>query len=333
MRLSILDQSPVSRGESPAQALQHTIKLAQETERLGFTRYWVAEHHSTSGLASTSPEVLIGQIAARTETIKVGSGGVLLPQYSPLHVAENFKMLEAFYPGRIDLGLGRSPGGNQTTRMALTDGQKKSLSSFPRQTADLQGFLHNSLPTDHPYKTVKAGPRIDTAPDMWILGLSERGAKNAANLGVGFTYGHFINPENGKAAIEAYRERFKPSAFQFEPKVNVCVFVVCADTEKQAEELAISQDAWLLNVGKGRDTKVPSIEEVKKRSFSIEDQETIAKNRKRAVIGNQEQVKRQLEKLAEEYQTDELMLITNIYDFQAKLHSYRLLAETFSLSD
>ncbi|WP_371069161.1 LLM class flavin-dependent oxidoreductase [Sediminibacillus sp. JSM 1682029] len=333
MRLSVLDQSPVSRGESPARALQHTIRLAQETESLGYTRYWVAEHHSTSGLASTSPEVLIGQIAAKTDTIRVGSGGVLLPQYSPLHVAENFKTLEAFYPGRIDIGLGRSPGGNQTTRLALTDGQQKSLSSFPRQTSDLLGFLHNSLPAEHPYKTVKAGPRIDSAPDMWILGLSERGAKNAANLGVGFTYGHFINPENGKSAIKTYRERFKSSTWQHEPNVNVCVFVVCADTESKAEELAISQDAWLLNVGKGRDTKVPSIEEVKNKSFSKEDQETIRKNRKRAVIGDQQQVKRQLEKLADEYQTDELMIITNIHDFQAKLHSYKLLADAFSLID
>ncbi|WP_053219521.1 LLM class flavin-dependent oxidoreductase [Virgibacillus senegalensis] len=332
MKLSILDQSPISRGESPEQALQHTVQLAQEAERLGYTRYWVAEHHSTGGLASTSPEVLIGQIAAKTETIKVGSGGVLLPQYSPLHVAENFKMLEAFYPGRIDLGLGRSPGGNQTTRLALTDGVKKSLSSFPRQAADLLGFLHNSLPSDHPYKTVKAGPRVDSAPEMWILGLSERGAKNAAALGVGFTYGHFINPENGRAAFQAYRERFKPSSNQTEPQANACVFAVCAETEEQAEELALSQDAWLLNVGKGRDTKVPTIEEVKSRSFSLEDQETIAKNRKRAVIGNPQQVKQQLDMLANEYQTDELMVITNIHDFQAKLHSYQLLAEAFSLT-
>ncbi|SDJ69659.1 LLM class flavin-dependent oxidoreductase [Sediminibacillus albus] len=332
MKLSVLDQAPISRGDKPGEALNNTIALAKEAEKLGYTRYWVAEHHSTSGLASTSPEILIGQIAANTEKIRVGSGGVLLPQYSPLKVAENFKMLEAFYPGRIDLGLGRSPGGPQTTRLALTDGHKKSLSSFPRQAADLQGFLHDSLPADHPYKTVKAGPRVETSPDIWILGLSDRGAKNAANLGVGFTYGHFINPANGESALQTYRERFKPSATFSQPQTNVCIFVVCAETEKQAEELALSQDKWLLNVGNGRDTKVPSIAEAKKHTYTPEELSTIRKNRQRSIIGTPDFVKSRLEELAEIYQTEEFLIITNIYDFKAKLNSYRLITREFGFA-
>ncbi|QKY68774.1 LLM class flavin-dependent oxidoreductase [Lentibacillus sp. CBA3610] len=331
MKLSVLDQSPISRGSSPEQALNNTLKLAEITEQLGYTRYWVAEHHNTNGLASVSPEILIGRIASCTNKIRVGSGGVLLPQYSPYKVAENFKMLEALFPGRIDLGIGRSPGGSQDTRMALLDSIHKDMSEFPRQLHDLQGFLHNTLPQDHRYRLVKAAPRTKTVPPMWVLGLSERGAENAAEIGTGFMFGHFINPDKGQAAMEAYREKFQPSS-DFEQPVNaVCIFIVCADTEEEAEELALSQDKWLLNVGKGSDIKVPSIEEVKKRSYRQEELDIIEKNRRRTVIGTPEQVKAELERLGDYYQTDEFMIITNIYDFDAKVHSYRLLAEAFEL--
>ncbi|HLR51397.1 MAG TPA: LLM class flavin-dependent oxidoreductase [Candidatus Avamphibacillus sp.] len=331
MKLSVLDQSPISRGSSPEEALKNTVKLAQVTEELGYTRFWVAEHHNTNGLASTSPEVLIAHIASQTNTIRVGSGGVLLPQYSPYKVAENFKLLEALFPGRIDLGIGRSPGGGPDTRLALTDNIKKSMTAFPRQLEDLQGFLHNTLPKDHQFRMVKATPRTKTAPPMWVLGLSERGAANAANIGAGFTFGHFIDPTNGMAAMQKYREKFKASPDLKEPHSNVCIFVVCADTEEEAEQLALSQDRWLLNVGKGADTKVPSIEEVKKKALRPDELEEMRKNRKRCVIGTPKKVKAELERLSEEYQTDEFMVITNIYDFDAKVRSYRLLAEAFGL--
>lgn len=331
MKLSVLDQSPISRGSDPETALNNTLKLAKITEELGYARYWVAEHHNTNGLASVSPEILIARIASYTERIRVGSGGVLLPQYSPYKVAENFKMLEALFPGRIDLGIGRSPGGSQDTRMALTDGVNKSMREFSRQLQELQGFLHNTLAKDHPYRLVKAAPRTKTIPPMWVLGLSERGAANAAEIGAGFMFGHFINPDKGQAAMESYRENFQSSS-DFEHPVNaVCIFVVCADTEEEAEELAISQDKWLVNVGKGSDIKVPSIEEVRKRAYRQEELDIIRQNRRRAVIGTPKQVKQELERLSEYYQTDEFMIITNIYDFDAKVHSYRLLAEAFDL--
>ena len=331
MKLSVLDQSPISRGSSPEEALKNTVQLAKITEKLGYTRFWVAEHHNTNGLASTSPEVLISHIASQTNTIRVGSGGVLLPQYSPYKVAENFKLLEALFPGRIDLGIGRSPGGGPDTRLALTDNIKKSMTAFPRQLEDLQGFLHNTLPQDHQFRMVKATPRTKTVPPMWVLGLSERGAANAANIGAAFTFGHFIDPTNGLAAMKKYREKFKPSPDRKEPHSNVCIFVVCADTQEEAEKLAVSQDKWLLNVGKGADTKVPSIEEAKKKALRPDELEEMRKNRKRCVIGTPEKVKAELERLSEEYQTDEFMVITNIYDFDAKVRSYELLAEAFGL--
>ena len=238
------------------------------------------------------------------------------------------KTLEAFFPNRIDLGVGRSPGGSPLTQSALTDNQHKSLSEFPRQLADLQGFLHNSLPRDHEFRLVKAGPRTEQVPPLWVLGLSEQGAENAAKLGLGFVFGHFINPKNGTVALKAYRENFVPSKTMDAPQSFVCVFVVCAETKEEAEELALSQDNWLLNVGKGLGTKVPSIEQVRKKTFSNKDLNIIKKNRDRAIIGTPEMVKEQLMQLQKLYQTVEFMIITNIYDFEAKKKSYQLLAET-----
>ncbi|RSL33596.1 LLM class flavin-dependent oxidoreductase [Salibacterium salarium] len=332
MKLSILDQSPISKGDTANQALQHTKQLAQYAESFGYTRFWTAEHHSTSGLASSSPEVLISHIASSTERIRVGSGGVLLPQYSPYKVAENFKLLEALFPGRIDLGVGRSPGGGQTIRLALTDGVKKNLIEFPRQLYDLQGFLDATLPKDHPYSSIKTAPLIDTLPETWVLGLSERGAKHAAANSTGFTFGHFINPDHGKEAVTEYLSHFQPSERMPAPHVTACVFVVCADTEEEAEELALSQDMWLLAVEKGRSTQVPSIEEAKQTVWSDEEKERVAENRKRAVIGTPQQVKEELQRLGDLYQTDEIMVITNIYDFEKKVTSYQLLASVFELS-
>jgi len=328
MKISVLDQAPVSSGDSSEKTLEHTLELAKWTESLGYHRYWVAEHHNTSGLVSSSPEIMMTRIASVTNEIRVGSGGILLPQYSPYKVAENAKTLEAFFPNRIDLGVGRSPGGSPLTRSALTDNQHKSLSEFPRQLADLQGFLHNSLPRDHEFRLVKAGPRTEKVPPLWVLGLSERGAENAAKLGLGFVFGHFINPKNGTVALKAYRESFVPSKTMEAPQSFVCVFVVCAETKEEAEELALSQDNWLLNVGKGLGTKVPSIEQVRKKTFSNKDLNIIKKNRDRAIIGTPETVKEQLMQLQKLYQTDEFMIITNIYDFKAKKKSYQLLAET-----
>ncbi len=327
MKLSVLDQAPISRGDTPEQALANTLEFAQWTEQLGYHRYWVAEHHNTNGLASSSPEIIMTRIASVTNTIRVGSGGVLLPQYSPYKIAEEFKTLAGFFPERIDLGVGRSPGGSQLTRSALTDNQNKSLSEFPRQLTDLQGFLHNSLPREHEFRLVKAGPRVENVPPIWVLGLSERGATNAAQLGVGFVFGHFINPAHGEKAMQTYRENFQPSVSMEQPKTMVCIFVICAETEEEAEELALTQDKWLLSVGKGADTKVPSIEEVRKKSFTQEELDIMKKNRERCLIGTPAQIKQELTRLQKVYQTDEFMVITNIHDFEAKKKSYQLIAE------
>jgi luciferase family oxidoreductase group 1 len=327
MKLSVLDQVPVSSGETHEEALEHTLELAKWTERLGLHRYWVAEHHNTIGLASSSPEILMTRIASVTNRIRVGSGGILLPQYSPYKIAENAKTMEAFFPNRIDVGVGRSPGGSSITRKALMDHQYKSLDEFPRQLADLQGFLHNTLPRDHEFRLVKAGPRIEQVPPLWVLGLSERGARNAAELGLGFVFGHFIDPANGASAMYTYRQNFSPSAGLDNPQSFVCIFVVCAETEEEAEALALSQDKWLLNVGKGAGTVVQSPAQVRKKPFNKDELDTIRHNRKRAIIGTPEMVRQKLLQLQDDYQTDEFMIITNIHDFEAKKKSYELVAE------
>lgn len=331
MKLSVLDQSPISKGSNARIALKQTLQLATQAEQLGYTRFWLAEHHNTNGLASSSPEILISHIASHTSTIRVGSGGVLLPQYSPYKVAENFKTLEALFPERIDLGIGRSPGGATATRLALTDAIRRSMNEFPRQLRDLQGFLYDSLPAGHPYEEVKAAPVSDTRPEMWLLGISHRGARLAAENGMAFTYGHFISPSEGRRATEEYFTKFQPSTALSEPKMNVCIFVVCAETEEEAEELALSQDLWLFNVGKGSDTQILSVDEAKKIPLDDGDMQIIRNNRRRTIIGTPEKVKQELMLLKEIYRTDEFMIITNIYDFQAKLRSYELLAKAFDL--
>ena len=326
MKLSVLDQSVISKGDSASTALQNTVKLAQVTEELGYTRFWVAEHHNTNGIAGSSPEILISHIASNTRKIRVGSGGVLLPQYSPFKIAENFKVLEALFPNRIDAGIGRSPGGSPSTRMALTDGTRKSLNEFPRQVKDLQGYLLNQLPGEHPFHDVKAYPIIESLPEMWILGITHRGARLAAEHGTAFTYGHFITPGNGVRALDYYYTHFQTSPFLQKPKTNVCVFVVCAKTQEEAEELALSQDLWLLGVERGIDTRIPSVEEAKKISLTAEERMKLQQNRRRMIIGTPQKVKTELNRLSEIYQSDEFMIITNIYDFQAKMNSYILIA-------
>ncbi|AJD92759.1 hypothetical protein JMA_34420 [Jeotgalibacillus malaysiensis] len=324
MKLGILDQVPMPQGTQPTDVLTHTVELAQFAEQLGYSRYWLAEHHNTNGLLSAAPEILMTRIASATESIRVGSGGVLLPQYSPLKVAETFKTMEALFPGRVDLGVGRSPGGTERTRAALTDSRESMMGAFPRHLDELHGFMHNQLPKQHEYRMVKVTPRTGSAPPMWVLGLSPRSAKLAAERGLGLTFGHFINPDKWEETLRTYREHFKPGQFN-EPAVNVTVFVVCAETQEEAERLALTQDMWLLGIEKG-DSQVHSPEILKDRRLTTGDLEKIRHNRRRMIVGTPEKIKASLEELSERYQTDDFLLITNIHSHENKKKSYELIA-------
>ncbi|MDN4524507.1 LLM class flavin-dependent oxidoreductase [Fictibacillus fluitans] len=330
IQLSILDQVPIPKNHTASETLHQSVELAQLAEQWGYKRYWFAEHHSTKGLASTAPEIMMAHTAARTKTIRVGSGGVLLPQYSPFKVAETFLQLEALYPGRIDLGVGRSPGGTMKTRLALTDSIKKSMTEFPRQLQDLAYYLSGPLPSDHPYYGIKAAPFVPSPPPVWELGLGENSARQAASLGMGYVFGHFIHPDRGQGAYKAYYSSFIPSPLLKQPAGITAIFVICGESDEHAEELALSQDLWLLSVEKGLDSRIPGLEEARSYSFSQADKEKIKTNRKRMVIGSPQTVKRQLESLAERYRTDEFMVLTNLYSFEERKKSYKRLADVFS---
>ena len=330
--LSVLDQSPIRAGGTAAQAIQETLQLAQAADRLGYRRYWVAEHHNSGGLAGASPEILVGQIAARTEHIRVGSGGVMLSHYSPLKVAEQFRMLEALYPGRIDLGVGRAPGSDGRTAGILAYGREGlTLDHFPDQLMDLYGFLTDSFPEGHPFRGVRAMPQVPTVPELWLLGSTWQGAGYAAELGWSFSFAHFISPDGGEDVIRAYRQRFRPSPLLAEPRASLGVSVTCAATEEEAERLSWSRWASRIARQHGRPGGIMPPEEAMALLYTTQDREYLEYMRSRSIYGDPEQVKRKLLALGERYDVDEFVVVTITYDFAARVRSYELLAEVFDL--
>ena len=333
MILSVLDQSPVRSGGTAADAFNETIALAQAAERWGYHRYWLAEHHATEGLAGAAPEVLIARVAAATSAMRVGSGGVMLSHYSPLKVAEQFRVLETLYPGRIDLGIGRAPGSDQLTARALQAGPVAiGVEYFPSQVQDLLGYLGDGLPADHPFARIRVTPEPATRPEVWLLGSSYQSALVAAYLGCAFSFAHFITDQGGVEVMAAYRDRFRPSAHLAAPLGSIGVFVLCADTDAEAQRLAQSRDLWRLRLDQGYLGPVPSIAEAEAHEYSREDRLRIAMNRRRMVIGAPEQVKERMLELAERYGVGEIVAVTICHEFTPRLRSYELLAQAFELT-
>ncbi|UFJ40991.1 LLM class flavin-dependent oxidoreductase [Brevibacillus humidisoli] len=333
--LSVLDQSPIPEGSTPSEALAQTARLAQEVEKLGYRRFWVSEHHFTYSLAGSSPEVLISHLAAKTEKLRIGSGGVMLPHYSPYKVAENFRVLEALYPGRIDLGLGRAPGGMPLATRALQEGKQIGIDRYPDQLDDLIAYLHDSLGENHPFAGLVATPVIPTAPDIWLLGSSGESARLAAERGAAFAFAQFINGQQdvGVEAMKTYSRHFRPSVLAEKPRSMVAVFAICAETEEEAERVASSLDLSILLIEQGGGHKgVPSVEAAQSYPYTTYDQYRIKANRQRMIVGTKEQVKRRILELCEAYNTEECMVVTITHDFEARLQSYRLLAEAFDLA-
>jgi luciferase family oxidoreductase group 1 len=332
MRLSVLDQSPIRSGGTPADAVQETLQLAEIADRLGYYRYWLAEHHSSAALASSSPEILIGQVASRTTHLRVGSGGVMLSHYSPLKVAENFRMLETLFPGRIDLGIGRAPGSDQRTARALRQGLGHlGIEHFPEQIADLIGYLHDRLAPDHPFAGVRAMPTGATSPELWLLGSSDASAFYAAQVGAAFSFAHFISTEGGPEAVQSYRDAFRPSFTLAAPRANVAVFALCADTEAEARRQAKSRDLFLLRLYTGTFGPYPSVEEAESHPYTDRDLAIIHHTRQRTIAGAPEQVRGRLLALAAEHGVEELVVVSMTHDFKSRVRSYELLADAFSL--
>jgi luciferase family oxidoreductase group 1 len=324
MRLSALDQSPISEGSHGGDALRNSIDLAQHVERLGYTRYWVAEHHGTPMLASASPEILIGAIAAGTERIRVGSGGVMLPHYSPLKVAETFSMLAGLHPARIDLGLGRAPGTDPETMFALQrDRRAAAPDDFPEQLAELLAYLEDDFPGGHPFARLAALPGGPERPDVWMLGSSAQSGIWAAQLGLPYAFADFINPQGAEIA-RVYRAGFRPSVRRQEPEVVVCVSAICAATDEEAERISASARMAFALLRQGRLVAVPKVERALEYLAGAGPPPT-----RRWIVGSPDTVRAGLEAVAAEYEADEVMLVTITHDHGARRRSYELVADAF----
>jgi luciferase family oxidoreductase group 1 len=336
MRVSVLDQSPISEGSTGGDALRNTIDLARLADTLGFHRYWVAEHHGTPMLACASPEVLIGPIGLTTTRIRVGSGGVMLPHYSPLKVAETFSMLSALCPGRIDLALGRAPGTDPTTMFALQrDRRQVQGDDFPEQLTELLGYIGHALPATHPFARLAALPGSPETPEPWLLGSSAQSAVWAAELGLPYAFADFINPE-GAELTARYRRSFSPSRWRDAPDVIVAVWVVCADTAPEARRLAASSVMAFRLLQQGQLIPVPSVDRAvrfleERTSGSSVGVSPIRRTRRR-VVGDPAEVRAGIEKVAAQYEADEVMIVTITHDHGARRRSYELIAREFGLT-
>jgi luciferase family oxidoreductase group 1 len=322
--LSVLDQTPIPEGVSPAQALAHSIDLARHCEALGYQRIWLAEHHASRALAGSAPEILIAAVAGATSRIRVGSGGVMLPHYSPLKVAEQFSLLAGLHPGRIDLGLGRAPGSDQRTAVALQqDRRQYAPNAFPQQLAELIGYLENSLPDDHPFHAYAATlPGLPHAPEPWVLGSSPDSVAFAADLGLPYCLADFIAPRLGELAHQ-YRDRFIPRRGGDKPHVMVAVWTVCADTDAEAQRLAAPARMMFAHLLMGRSIPVPPPDVA---LAWLADRPDVGRAfaSRRVVAGSPATVRAGLEQVIAEYAADELMLVNILHDHADRKRSYSL---------
>jgi luciferase family oxidoreductase group 1 len=331
--LSVLDLAPVGRGYSPADALASSVRLAQEAERLGYHRLWVAEHHNMPGIASSAPPVLIAHLAANTSTLRLGSGGVMLPNHSPLVVAEQFGMLEALHPGRIDLGLGRAPGTDGLTAAALRRGRTMDGDDdFPRQLAELIGYFDGaSFQSAHPFGSIHAVPARGYAPDIWLLGSSDFSAHLAGQLGLPFSFAHHFAAGNTMAAGRVYRESFRPSHVLERPYLSLGVNVVCAEDDDRAQWLAGSGALAIVRLRQGRPDVYPTPEEAAAHEYTPMEREIVRGWTSSHIVGSPDTVRAGLLDLARRTAADELMVTTMIHSPDDRLESYRLVADVMGL--
>jgi len=331
VKLSVLDQSPIRSGATAADAINETVQLAEAADRLGYTRYWLAEHHASAGLAGSAPEIIIARVAGATERIRVGSGGVMLSHYSPLKVAETFKVLETMYPGRIDVGIGRAPGSDGLTAAALAYGSQVGIEYFPSRLGDLRAFLTDAPPVTEAFARVRAMPVTLAAPEMWLLASSEGSAQLAAHFGLALSFAYFINPHSGEDIVALYRREFQPSDLWPDPVVSVCAFVICAETENRAQYLAKSRKLWRVQLEKGELGPYPTPEDADAYPYTPTDLARIEARAGANIIGTPTQVKAGIEALAARFGSDEVIVLTISHDFAARVRSYELVAEAFGL--
>ncbi len=326
MKISILDQSPVRNGGTSQQALQETLQLAQIAEKLGYHRFWVSEHHGTSAFAGSAPELLLAALGAATKHIRIGAGGIMLPHYSAFKVAETFSLLSTLYPGRVDLGVGRAPGSDRdTARILATDGRPK-FNRFPQLVEDLRMMLND--PTFRP----KVMPRPSDPPPIWMLGSSPDSAALAGQLGLPYNFAVFINNGIFPEILDYYRERFTPSEKMAAPQTGLTINVLCAETEQEANRLALSRNLSFLKFMTGKKVAgIPTVEEAENYPYTPQEMEIMRDLAYNTAIGTPQQVKVKIEALIEQFRPDEIMTVSITYAFEDRVRSYEMLADVFNL--
>ncbi|PLR79274.1 LLM class flavin-dependent oxidoreductase [Bacillus sp. V3-13] len=327
MKLSILDQSPISSGNTAGQALQASMHLAQIGEKWGYSRYWIAEHHDLPGLACPAPEVMLAYIGANTKKIRIGSGAVLLPHYKPYKIAETFNMLATLFPDRIDIGIGRAPGGSAEVTMALSDNFLEQVRKMPELVKHLLHFLHDDFSSDEMFSKISAAPLPVVSPEPWILGTSEKSAILAAEYGTAYAFGHFMSEKEGPAILKRYTENFRPNGKLKHPASILAVSAICAETTEKAEELALSSHVWQMQLAKGEGKNgIPSVEEAKQYINKSDWRQSVDNMKRKMVIGNPQEVKAKLQELQVLYEADELMIVTITHSDEDRARSYELIA-------
>lgn len=330
VNLGILDYAPIDEGKNAKQALEETIQLAKRADLLGYNRFWMAEHHNVPAFASSSPELIMMHLADATKRIRLGSGGVMLPHYSPLKVAENFRILEAFHPGRIDLGIGNTVGTHLVNQ--VLNENKQSKLNYEQSLKDLSNYLTDQLDDDHRFHGISANPVILTVPEMWLLSMSIRSAKIAAKLGIGYTYGFFLAGKErlgiGIKAVETYRNEFQPSPFMPEPRVSVATFVSVAETNEEAEAYREAMDLWLLGKDNFSDLKAfPSVQTARSYQYTEKEKEIIQKNHSKIITGDKQTATNQLVELAGRFNADEVLIAPLMPSIEARISAVELMAE------
>lgn len=330
IRLSVLDQSPVRKGVTAEQAIQETAELARYTDQLGYTRFWVSEHHNTGSLAGSTPEVLLAYLGSQTKNIRIGSGGVMMPNHSALKVAENFRMLEALFPGRVDLGMGRAPGTDRLTAAMLNPSNQFREQDFVNQLYDLNNYFHDRGDPGTPLSKIRAIPQIQTVPDMWLLSSSGESGLFAAHFGMGLSFAHFINPIGGPEAVARYRERFQPSEDRTEPAASVAIFVFCSEDEEKIRQHQALMEFRFNQLEQGKGILPVNYDDIKDINYTVHELERMIHHRKRIITGNPVEIKQRLTKLADDYNVDEIIAVTIAEDFDDRLLSYKHLADVFN---
>jgi luciferase family oxidoreductase group 1 len=328
--LSVLDLSPISAGQGEAQAVRDTVELAQFAERLGYYRYWVAEHHNIPSVASTAPEIMIGQIAARTAQIRVGSGGIMLPNHAPLRVAETFHVLEALYPKRVDLGIGRAPGTDQLTALALRRSKERlGAADFPAQLSELIGLSSGQLPQSHPFAGIRVIPSDVPLPPVWVLGSTEDGAAIAADFGLGFAFAHHINPSGALPALDVYRSSFRASQWLDRPRTILTAQAICGETDEEAERLASTFELAWIRLRSGQPAPLSPPNEAFVYQYSNAEREMLKYARLHYLAGGPMALREKLLEHVNRAGAEELMILTTIYGHAQRKRSYDLIAKAW----